>query len=101
MRSSAATAFVNSESTFAGFQPVGKLRQKKLRTVLRFSFWFRKLFFEKFMVLDGVMSLLDEMSSNLNECKSKSEAHGGDKLMTLLKPLKGWVMACGYSPPWT
>ncbi|SAM00705.1 hypothetical protein [Absidia glauca] len=94
MRSSAATAFVNSELTFAVFQPVGKLRQKKLRTVLRFSFWFRKLFFEKFMVLDGVMSLLDEMSSNLN-------AHGGDKLMTLLKPLKGWVMACGYSPPWT
>jgi hypothetical protein len=66
MRSSAATAFVKSEMTFAVFQPFGKLRQKKLRTVPSFWFWFRKLFIEMFMVLDGVMSLLDEMSSNLN-----------------------------------
>ncbi|SAM09413.1 hypothetical protein [Absidia glauca] len=84
MRSSAATAFVNPEWTFAVFQPVGKLRQEKLRTVLRFSVWFPKLFFEKFMVLDGVMSLLDEMSSNLNGVLKKA----------------GWVMACDYSPPW-
>jgi hypothetical protein len=49
MRSSAATAFVTSEMTFAVFQPFGKLRQKKLRTVLRFLFWFRKLFLEMFM----------------------------------------------------
>ncbi|SAL95045.1 hypothetical protein [Absidia glauca] len=72
MRSSAATAFVNSEWPFAVFQPAGKLRQKKLRTVLRFSFRFRKLFFEKFMALDGVMSLLDEKSSNLNGMLKKA-----------------------------
>jgi len=66
MHSSAATAFVKSEMTFAVFQPFGKLRQKKMRTVLRFWFWFRKLFCEVFMVLDDAMSLLDEMSSNLN-----------------------------------
>jgi hypothetical protein len=66
MRSSEAMAILKSEWTFAVFQPFGKLRQKKLRTVLRFWFWFRKLFFQRFMVLEGVMSLLDEMSSNLN-----------------------------------
>jgi hypothetical protein len=66
MRSSAAMAFVKADLAFAVFQPFGKLRQKKLRTVLRFWFWFRKLFFQRFRVLDDVMSLLDEMSSNLN-----------------------------------
>jgi hypothetical protein len=45
MRSSEAMAFVKSDWTFAVFQSFGKLRQKKLKTVLRFSVWFRKLFF--------------------------------------------------------
>jgi hypothetical protein len=51
MRSSEATAFVKSEWTFAGFQSFGKLRQKRLRTVLRFSVWFRKLFFFFFLMI--------------------------------------------------
>jgi hypothetical protein len=72
MRSSDTMAFVKADLAFAVFQPFGKLRQKKLRTALRFWFWFRKLFVERFMVLDGVMSLLDEMSSNLNDMPRKA-----------------------------
>ncbi|SAM02490.1 hypothetical protein [Absidia glauca] len=90
MRSSAATAFVNSEWPFAVFQPVGKLRQKKLRTVLRLNVFKLERYAQEGRTIMYIPL----------ECKSKSEAHGGDKLMTLLKPLKGWAMACGYSPPW-
>ncbi|SAM04746.1 hypothetical protein [Absidia glauca] len=38
MRSSATAAFVNSEWTFAGFQPFEKLRQKKFRTASKTFF---------------------------------------------------------------
>jgi hypothetical protein len=46
-RRSEATTFVKSEWTFAVFQSFEKLRQKKLKIVLRFSVWFLKTFYFK------------------------------------------------------
>jgi hypothetical protein len=70
MCSSEATAFVNSEWTFAVFQPFKKLRQKsRWNRSQVFSLVFENFFFKKswwIMVQEGGMSPLDEMSSHLN-----------------------------------